>query len=660
MAKQRKLTRREFLRVSAVAAAGAVTAACAGPAAPPAAEEEAPPAAEEEAGEEAAEEAGVSPHQAPELQELVKAGELPPLDERLPMQPKVLSPGSNEVPEADLDLTIGTYGGVIRMAQPAPEWNPDAFVMCDEPLLSAPGILAEGVIGGVAESFETSDDGTTFTFHMRKGLKWSDGEPVTTEDVQFTYEDILMNEELTPTFPKWMKSGNKGDGEPLKVEIVDEYTFRVMFPEPYEGFPAWLAIMQWKGYTELVKPKHYLKQFHPTYTPLEELEPLIAEEELSEGEWWTLFHQKDITNWELCSEAAIGFPNLQPWMVVEYSPTATVYERNPYYFKVDAEGNQLPYINGLHSSVVEDVEMSQMKVIAGEVDFMREDATLDNLPLYKENEEAGGYRVQMLEMHVTPVDAQLNLTYDDPTWREVVRDVRFRKALSLAVDRMQIIDTIYKGFAEPATAVPGDYDPDQANALLDEMGMTDRDDEGYRLGPDGETFEIPFEVSKIASDIVPVTELYVEYWKDVGIKATMNTIDNGLRATRRDANELQATMDWQHGPELWWGALWDYIPTDWGPLWWDWFNTGGQEGEEPPEEVKEFMDLMDRSVVVSGEERDKAIEAYRANMYENVWIIITCQNTGYPMIVSQKLRNIPTSGFAISANFSAEQFYFEE
>jgi len=603
----------------------------------------------------------VSTRQAPMLQELVKAGKLPPLQERLPLEPKVLSPARNEIPTGDLELEIGQYGGTLRSVQPDPAWNPDLFVMNDEPLLAAPGILAEGVGGGVAKSFEVSSDGKAFTFHMREGLKWSDGVPVTTEDVRFTYEDVLMNDKITPTFPKWMRAGNRGDGEPLKLEVLDAYAFRISFTEPYWGFPAWLAILQWKGYTELLKPKHHLKQFHADHTPLEELEPLIREEELAAGEWWTLFNQKDILNWELTRPEAVGFPVLNPWMVVKSTPTVTTYERNPYYFKVDAEGNQLPYIDGIRSDVVADVEMSQMKVLAGEVDFLREDATLDNLALYKESEEAGGYEIVLLDMHVSPVNTEFNLTHADPVWCQVVGDVRFRKALSLGIDRAAIIDAIYFGFAELPKSVPSELDPDTANALLDEMGMTERDADGFRLGPDGKTFEIPFENAMHASDIVPVTEILIENWKEnLGIKATMKVIEPGLQSTRMAANELKASAWWHHGPELWWGALWDYIPSRYGPLWWTWFQTGGAAGEEPPEEFKKFMDLMNQSVLTSGKERQEAIDEYRRMMYENVWIIVTTERVKYPLVVSKKLGNIPHSGFAIAGNFAAEQFYFKE
>ena len=470
--------------------------------------------------------------------------------------------------------------------------------------------------------------------------------------------DVLINN-LGDAIPRPLVPLPGSDGEPLQIEIVDDYTFRISFAERYDGFPAYLSIVQWKGYTEFVKPAHYLKQWHADYTPLADLEDEIAEEGLGKGEWGALFNNRDARNWDLTRPKALGFPVLNPWMLVDQSPTVSVFDRNPYYFKVDSAGQQLPYINGLRSQVVADVEMSNLKVLAGEVDFLREDATLDKLDLYKENEDRAGYEIVLLDMHVSPTDARLNLTFDDPVWRQVVGDVRFRTALSHAINRDEIIDAIYFGFATPSTFVPSAYDPDMANRLLDEVGLDQRDDQGFRLGPDGKTFEIPFEIAMHATDMVPVTEMISEYWKDVGIKTTMKTIEPGLQRTRRNANELQADMGWHHGPELWWGALWDFVPSGYGMRWHTWFQTAGAEGEEPPDDVKAFIAAMDRSIARSGAEREAAIDEVRQMMQENVYIILNVEDVKYPLVVNKNLGNVPTGGFAIAANFAGEQLFFK-
>ncbi|MGQ9631203.1 MAG: ABC transporter substrate-binding protein [bacterium] len=605
-------------------------------------------------------------NEAPMLKELVAAGKLPPLEERLPQTPKVVVEGV-ELPKKDIKLEIGRYGGTLRTVHPAPNWNALLFIMNNEPLVNAPGVGVRepGVIWpNIVKDYKVSDNAKVFTFYMREGMKWSDGTPVTTEDVQFAFEDVILNERLTPVFPQWLKSANKVGGEPMKLEIVDKYTFRISFAEPYGGFLTQLALVNWRGYTDLLKPKHYLKQFHIRYTPLEKLEPLIKEQKLSEGEWWTLFNQKDITNWEFMQPGSVGFPVLTAWMTVRVAPTLTVLERNPYYFKVDSAGNQLPYIDRLETELVQDVEMINMKVLAGEVDFVSYGAggiSMKNLSLYKENEKKGGYRVVLLGVHNTPTNVFLNLTHPDPVWRQVVRDVRFRKALNMGINREEIIDTVYFGFASLPTQIPSEYDPVKANKLLDEMGLDKRDAEGWRLGPDGKTFVIPFEVSKAADDIVPVTEMIVEYFKALGLKTTMKVIDTGLWGTRNSANDLKAHVTWNATLTMWW-QIWGMLPSvGWGPLWNQWFVSGGKEGEEPPGEAKRFVDLINRSVAVTpqSEERQRAIDEYLGLLYENLYVMPTAIDVKAPLIVAQNMGNVAHDGFAIASYYAGELFFYK-
>jgi peptide/nickel transport system substrate-binding protein len=375
-----------------------------------------------------------------------------------------------------------------------------------------------------------------------------------------------------------------------------------------------------------------------------------------------LFSAKTALSWDATREKALDHPFLNPWYLTLFGTTTMEYVRNPYYFKVDEEGQQLPYIDGITSAVVADVEMSQLKVISGEVDFLREDATIDNLALYAENADKGNFRVQLLDMHVAPTNVTINQTFDDPVWRQVVQDARFRRAVSHAMDRPTMIDAIYFGFAEMPETVPSEYDPDLANELLDEMGMTVRDADGFRRAPGGEPFEILFEVSQDASDVVPVTELVVENLKEVGINASLKVLEGTLRDQRQAANLLQARVCWHHVQELWWGALWDAYPGGWGgygQLWQDWYNSNGEAGEEPPEDVKEFVAHINRSIVVAGEEREVEIAAWKQLLYENLYIISNVERVAYPLIVNKDLRNVPTSGFAIAANFSLEQMWYD-
>lgn len=578
--------------------------------------------------------------------------DLPPVKDRLPEEPKL----TNEMSPEQLDYEIGTYGGMLRTVTSVVEWDADVFVMTNEPLLNTPSILGEEITGNVLQGYEASSDSKTFTFYMRKGLKWSDGEPVTVEDVRFTVEDILFDEILTPSFPGWLRSAGDPKGNPFSFEVIDDYTFKISFDSAYGGFPIRLAIQGWRGYTELLKPAHYLKQFHVKYTPLDQLEPIIKEAGFEKGKWENLFHDKDITNWELTNSKAIGFPVLYPWMFVKKTQSTAEFERNPYYFKIDAEGNQLPYIDKIQSTLVQDIEMVSMKTIAGEVDFSRESAALVKMPLYKENEK-NGYKALLAKMHVTPTDIFLNQTYGDETWRKVVRDVRFRKALNLAMDRDEIIDSIYYGFADPSTIIDSKFDPEEANRLLDEMGMKKGSD-GLRTAPDGKKFSLLLEVGAQAPDIVPLTELIVEFWREIGIDAKMKKIDGALWGTRGAANEIQATMIWTHTP-LWYMA--DFGQAHWGRLWDQTYNNTANESgqqEQPPEDVLRFYDLLRKVSISPPEEGRAAVEEVKRDLAENLWYFVHIENVMQPLIINEKLGNVSDKGFAIAANFSGEQFFF--
>lgn len=589
----------------------------------------------------------------------VAAGELPLVEERLPVEPKVLSLAWNEIPAGELDFEIGQYGGVLGTAHLSPEFDADVgFFFNNEPLLSAPGLGVKDMNGNVVKDFSISEDGKVFTFYMREGLKWSDGYPVTTEDVLFAYEDVLLNEKLTPVFPAWLTAG----GEPMKLEIIDKYTFRISFVVPYGGFLPQLA-HRWTSWPDTMKPKHYLKQFHTRYTPLEELEPLIKEEALSKGEWWALFSRKDFTTWE--PHPDIGFPTLCPWMVVDRpKPGITIFERNPYYFKVDGEGNQLPYIDRLRLEVVTNVEMITMKILAGEVDIRRDGVALDKLPLYKENEEGGNYRVVLLGQHVDPADLFINQTYPDPVWRKIVQDVRFRRALSMGINREEIIDAIYFGFASLPETEYAVYDPMRANQLLDEIGL-ERDAEGWRLRPDGKRLLIPFESPPWAPDFPRVGELVIDYWEVLGIKTTFKTLDGGLWGARRAANELEASIAHNISFEMlrfnptveaqWLSSNW------WGHLWYLWDDTDGKEGEEPPVVVKRFLELRDIiTTTPSLQVRQETLNQLLRLFAENLFVIPIVAEVPYPLIVAENLGNVQHAGFAVSAVCSGEQLFFRQ
>ncbi len=640
-------------------------AACGGGA--PAAPAEAPAAEAPAAEQAAAAPSGEVAMEAPGVAEAVAAGTLPPLEERLPAVPFVVGPGVLLSEASVPDWAPGQYGGTLNTAHSVADWAPDVFVMLNEPLLQAPDLSVQGIQGNVLESVEVSDDNTVFTFKMREGLKWSDGEPVTTEDVRFTWENIYGNEKLYPSgLPARFRTGFTPAGDPMTLDIIDDYNFTLTSSAPYGGFLRNITIEGWNGYTELINPAHVLKKWHIDFTPLEDMKAELEANNLTE-EWWTLFNQqKRCQSWDVTRSRCIGYPTLTPWVsVASDTPGVMIFDRNPYYFKVDTEGKQLPYIDRIVSVQVEDVEMVNQRVLNGDVDFLRESTALVKVPLYKENEEKGGFTTVLTDMHVDSSTLFLNQTFEDETWRKVSQDIRFRQALSLAINRDEIIESVYYGFAEKPLVSVGEefsqYDVAKANALLDEMGMTERDANGMRM-VDGKPFSILLEHGAHAPDLEPVAELVSEQLKEIGIDLQVKRIDPQLWDQRILANELQATIFWSH--DQGWDS--DYSGSDsfrrTGRAWALWHETNGAEGEEPPQWVKDMYDLdAARWSSVSGsDEFNKLKEDTFAWARTNLPAITIVEKVKYPMIAAKNLRNVANAGYAIASNFAGEQLWFEQ
>jgi peptide/nickel transport system substrate-binding protein len=604
--------------------------------------------------------------ESPMLTELVSAGKLPPIEERLPEEPFVVGPGTL-IAEKDLpDWQPGAFGGTLNFAHAVANWNPDIFIMDNDNLLCAPGIGLEGLEPCIVKEYKVENENKEFTFTLRKGLKWSDGEPVTTEDVRFVLEDIYGDEKLTPSYPAKYRDGGQASGEPAKLQIIDDYTWKLSFNVPYGGLLRELSIKGWQGYTDMLRPSHVLKQWHAKYADIttdaykEELTKLNLKDE-----WWQVFQAKNCNNWDLTNPKCSGYPVLYAWVNTTPAGQSNLltFERNPYYWKVDNTGQQLPYIDYLKSQQVNDVEMLTLKVLAGEVDFVRESTGLNKLPLYKENEEKAGINITLMDNHVDPTALFFNMTYKDDNWRTVVNDIRFRQAVTQGINRQEIIDTVYFGFAQPVTLVPGEFDAAKANALLDEMGMTKNAD-GLRQGPDGKVFTILFEHGAHAPDIAQVADLVATQLKNnLGLDVQVKQLEASLWGTRQAANELQMTCIWDVQP-MWGDGTWtDYTLGNLvAPLWETYRTSGGKEGEEPSADVKELWRLAEvRNASVPYSDEDKAAyESIRQILFNNVWIMPIAEKVNYALITSKKLGNVPQSGQAIGADYSGEQFFFKK
>jgi len=484
-------------------------------------------------------------------------------------------------------------------------------------------------------------------------MKWSDGVSFTTEDVLFWYEDILKNENLTSAPPGIFKPGD----ELAELEVVDNYTFCLHFAVPAR---LTLAMAHWMNSLHslgMYAPKHYLKKWHIKYNPKADE---LAKEEGHEN-WWGAF-----TYHSFILVQDPNAPSFNPWVLKEMTPTLVIYERNPYYYKVDTAGNQLPYIDEVVSNIVGDNEALNLKLISGELDIGALSLSLENYPLYKENEKKGNYRVLLWQSSNGQDCAfSFNLTHKDPVLRKIFQDVRFRRAMSLAIDRDEINEVLYYGRSVPrqATVIPStsfykeewarayaQYDPETANALLDEMGLKWDKDHKWRLRPDGTILAVTIEYHPIIGVITSSCELVKEYWQAVGMKVDLKMISWDLYEVHGHANELDVgvwlqdsnTEDYLYASN---GGM--FSPADTMELhycteWSTWFNTDGEKGEEPPEEVKELHQWWkDWQVAVNKEEYIRLAQKIFDFHAKNVWMVGTVGMSKAPVIAKSNLRNVP-------------------
>lgn len=597
------------------------------------------------------------------LDSQVEDGDLPSVEERLPENPRVI-----EVADQ-----IGNYGGELDII----DLEEAKTVLVEHSLetLPNPGFEETEMEANILSDWEVSEDGKTFTFKIRKGLKWSDGNPVTTEDVRFTLEDLYNISEIFPAYPEWLKRG----GEKVELEIINDHEFKLKFAKKYGIFPLRLQSINNGSYHQLISPSHYLKEFHKSYKSDEELETYLEEENLKKEEWGELVRRKyQSSPWNVDKD--VGYPTLAAYVVKEKpSNNVTILERNPYYHKVDKEGNQLPYIDSVRVETLTDQEIVNMKIISGEIDFTKKTG-LSDISLYKENEEQGDYRTILASSKSIDSKAMYfpNLTLDEEVWQETVTKKDFRKALSLAINREEINNLVFygRGKASQATDAPGspfvepefreayaEYDPERANEILDNMGFDERNKDGFRLTPDGDVISVDIEFFEVNSDLVPTTELVADYWREIGIKASMQVIDQGLWYQRQGANETRMSVWHTDGvrpgvPFFWFVP---YTTPNWAPEWQEWHVSGGESGEEPPKEVKKLFDHYETIIrTTDKQERIKAGKAILKSQAENLWVIGTVNSIPRPVVINNKLKNVEG---AFSAQFGpsmAEQYYFEE
>ena len=588
-------------------------------------------------------------NEAPALGELVASGALPAVEERLPVNPVVVHPISE----------VGQYGGKVSAGLMGMADIATTYV----------GFITEGLVSwdrdtstikpNIAESWTVEDGACTYVFKLRESMKWSDGTPFTTDDIMFFYNDVLRNESLTLNPPAWLKSG----GKVAVFEAVDNLTFKVKFTVPNSTFIeniAFQSVQLFESTTlPLLKPKHYLSQFHPNYTSQDELDRLTREEGFTS--WTELFQAKSsyLNNPEL--------PKVSAWLCTTplSGSTLQVMERNPYYFKVDPAGNQLPYIDEVHIIMVETPEAIVSQIISGDIDFEVGHLVLPNYSILKQNEGQGDYKTYLWDKAMgSQLSFWFNVSHTDQKKKELFNNIDFRRAMSLAINRKRINDTCFMGLATPrhSTIVPDceyftegmdqfyvEYDPETANRMLDAIGMTQRDAEGFRRLPDNTNFTLTIEYfpSTEFGSYDDMMELVREDWGEVGIRVVLKSVDRALYETRVQTTELDV-ITWSFGrgkhPLIQPIFVFPFMPGKYSGShpYSLWYSTSGADGEKPNGDYLKCMELYDKYKEVATEEEKlstgKEICLLAA---ENMWSIGTVGMAPTVTIAPANMGNVP-------------------
>ncbi len=604
--------------------------------------------------------------EAPELAAQVKAGKLPALKDRLPEKPYVIP---------HYWAQAGKYGGTLRLSSGS---SNDAaikeYMYGHSPLRWLNDGLTLGP--GLAESWESNADASVWTFHFRKGLKWSDGKPWTTADIMFWWNDMVLDSDFSEGIPDEARSGK---GTVAKFAAPDDYTLVITYDAPSPMVPDMIANWVNRGIAATwMEPKHYMQQFHPKYNK-------------SVGkDWTTTFDEKRNTVFNPDT------PTMGGWQLASYSEgRATTWKRNPYYWVVDQAGNQLPYLDGLNFRVVENIETRKLQIQSGQFDQVHgpfNSLTLGDISGLKRSQAKSGMKMLLWDSGSgTGSIFFFNQDYDEPGMRALIRKPEFRQALSLAYDRGEARKSIYFDTGTPTTGGYGPktrefhrgngpqeykqwreswvkFDPERAKSMLDKLGVVDKDGDGKREKPDGSKLVVrlnyPADIDT-TGEHMKKNQLLKKSWEAIGIDTRLGPIAPTSFSDQWAQGKLMTTTAWETSTmsvaaDMLW--LMPMEPSRWASLQGQFYALRGT-GEEkkqldvdpykrtPPRAAPEAGGPVDRlwkladqvRVEVDQTKRDKLVwDMIRVHIDQGPFFMGVVAN--YPQIVLVKdgLRNVPT------------------
>lgn len=602
----------------------------------------------------------------PALREQVRSGALPPLARRLPSPPAIADFKTG-------DKTPGKYGGTLRMLRGRSKDTRHIVVMGYARLVRYNERF--DFVPDIVETLEV-EGSRVFTFRLRANHRWSDGRPFTAEDFRFYWEDIALNRDLSPLGPSKTLIV---EGERPTVEVLDARTVRFSWTRPN---PFFLPRLAGAAPLFIYAPAHYLKAFHPRYADKEMLAGRVKEAGVRN--WASLFHRVE-RQYRFDNP---DMPTLQPWIPTVRPPAKRfLFKRNPYYHRVDPGGRQLPYIDEISVSIV-NTSLIPAKTGTGDADLQARSIRFDNYTFLRKGAKQNGYGVRLWP---TAKGAHFalypNMSAADETWRRVFRDVRFRRALSLAIDRHEINQVVYFGLAvEGGNApLPGSplardtytrawsaHDLTTANQLLDDMGLK-RGRDGIRRLPDGRPAEIVIETAGESTEQTDVLALIHDTWLKAGIKlyakpsqrevlrnrifsgqalmSVWSGLENGVPTASMSPQELAPTD--QH--QLMW------------PAWGQHHQSRGKAGAAPDmKKPKQLLELnMQWQHATTDEARTRIWHEMLAIFTDQVYSIGVISGVLQPVVVSNRLRNVPEKAVynwdpgAFYGIYQPDTFWFE-